>query len=103
MKEAPILIMDEATSALDTISEHKIKQAIHELRGHVTQIIIAHRLSTIEDADVIIYMEEGEIIAQGTRDELLEICTGFRQMWEMMHQKQGKQRTPAQEEDLVGV
>lgn len=85
VKNAPILVMDEATSSLDTVSEHHIKTAIQQLRGQVTQIIIAHRLSTIEDADKIIYLEKGEKIAEGTRDELLKSCDGFRQMWEMMH------------------
>lgn len=85
VKEAPILIMDEATSSLDTVSENHIKKAIHQLRGQVTQIIIAHRLSTIEDADKIIYLEQGKKIAEGTKEELLRSCDGFRHMWEMMH------------------
>lgn len=85
VKDAPILIMDEATSALDTVSEMQIKDAIHQLRGTVTQIIIAHRLSTIEDADKIIYLSEGQKLAEGTKDELLQSCAGFRAMWEAMH------------------
>lgn len=84
-KNAPILVMDEATSSLDTVSEHHIKMAIRQLRGKMTQIIIAHRLSTIEDADKIIYVEKGEKIAEGTKEELLLSCEGFRRMWEMMH------------------
>jgi ABC-type multidrug transport system fused ATPase/permease subunit len=87
-KNAPILVMDEATSSLDAISEHRIKLAIQELHGSVTQIIIAHRLSTIEDADKIIYVEKGEKIAEGTREELLQNCAGFRRMWEMMMHQQ---------------
>lgn len=85
VKQAPILILDEATSALDAISENHIKRALGELRGKMTQIIIAHRLSTIEDADRIIYLEKGEKVAEGTKDELLESCPPFRRMWEMMH------------------
>lgn len=85
VKNAPILIMDEATSALDNVSEHHIKTAINQLRGQVTQIIIAHRLTTIEDADKIIYLDKGEMIAEGTKEELLVSCEGFRRMWEMMH------------------
>lgn len=84
-KKAPILVMDEATSSLDTISEVQIKNAIHELRGQVTQIIIAHRLSTIEDADKIIYLEKGEKIAEGTKDELTRTCPGFKKMWDLLH------------------
>lgn len=87
-KNAPILVMDEATSSLDTISEYQIKMAIKELRGQITQIIIAHRLSTIEDADKIIYMEHGQKVAEGTRDELLQCCPPFRRMWEMMHKNE---------------
>ena len=85
VKEAPILVMDEATSSLDSISENHIKMAISQLRGQVTQIIIAHRLSTIEDADKIIYIERGEKVAEGTKDQLLQSCSGFRHMWELMH------------------
>lgn len=87
VKEAPILVMDEATSSLDSISENNIKTAIHHLRGKITQIIIAHRLSTIEDADKIIYLEQGKKVAEGTKDELLVCCEGFRLMWEMMHRQ----------------
>lgn len=84
VKQAPILILDEATSALDAFSEAHIKRALDELHGKMTQIIIAHRLSTIENADKIFYLEKGEIIAEGTKDQLLDICPPFRHMWEMM-------------------
>lgn len=87
VKNAPILVMDEATSSLDAVSEDHIKSAIRHLRGKVTQIIIAHRLSTVEDVDRIIYLEHGRKVAEGTKDELLISCPGFRRMWEMMMQK----------------
>lgn len=82
VKHAPILILDEATSSLDAVSEEKIKLAIKELHGEVTQILIAHRLSTIEYADRIVYLEGGEKIAEGTKEELLESCAPFRLLWE---------------------
>ncbi len=85
VKKAPILIMDEATSALDAVSESRIRTALKELRGEMTQILIAHRLSTIEDADKILYLERGRKIAEGTKDELLATCKGFRVMWEHFH------------------
>lgn len=87
VKEAPILIMDEATSSLDPVSENRIQTAISELEDNVTLIIIAHRLSTIEDVDRIVYIEEGEKIAEGTKDELLVSCPGFKLMWDTMHRK----------------
>jgi ABC-type multidrug transport system fused ATPase/permease subunit len=84
VKNAPILVLDEATSALDALSENRIKSAIAELHGEVTQIIIAHRLATIEHADRIIFLDHGEKVAEGTKDELLETCPQFRAMWEAM-------------------
>lgn len=81
-KNAPILILDEATSSLDAISENRIKQAIAGLHGEITQIVIAHRLTTIEHADRIIYLEQGEKIAEGTWEELLANCEPFRVMWQ---------------------
>jgi putative ABC transport system ATP-binding protein len=85
IKKAPILIMDEATSSLDATSEEQIKQALQEVRGETTQIIIAHRLSTIEDADLIIYLDQGQKLAEGTKDELLTSCPPFKKMWDLLH------------------
>lgn len=82
IKQAPILIMDEATSSLDNVSELYIKTALKGMRGQMTQIIIAHRLSTVEDADRIIYLEKGLKVAEGTIEELLISCSGFKHMWE---------------------
>jgi len=82
--------MDEATSSLDALSENKIKTAIEELRGQVTQIIIAHRLSTVEDADKIIYLHHGQKIAEGTREELIKTCPPFKLMWDMMNRSREK-------------
>lgn len=85
LKGAPVIIMDEATSSLDMISEHKIREALKSLRGKVTEIVIAHRLSTIEDADLIIYIDNGVKIAEGTKDELLQSCPSFKAMWNLMN------------------
>lgn len=87
-KKAPILVMDEATSSLDAVSEDRIKQALHHLKREITQILIAHRLSTIEDADKIIYIEQGVKVEEGTKDELLERCPPFKRMWELLHQQE---------------
>lgn len=87
VRQAPILILDEATSSLDVISEGYIKDAIRELRGQCTQIIIAHRLSTIEDADRIILLQKGEIIAQGHYKELLVSSPEFQLLWKVHYKK----------------
>ncbi|MGD9859305.1 MAG: lipid A export permease/ATP-binding protein MsbA [Marinobacterium sp.] len=72
LKDAPILILDEATSALDSESERHIQDALEEVMRGRTTLVIAHRLSTIEKADMIVVMEDGCIIEQGSHSELLE-------------------------------
>ena len=65
-----ILILDEATSALDTQTEMVISDSINKLRKQMTIILIAHRLSTVKKADQIIYLNEGEIVAKGTFEQV---------------------------------
>jgi subfamily B ATP-binding cassette protein MsbA len=71
LKNPPIMILDEATSALDTESERLVQQALENMMQNRTSIVIAHRLSTIQKADSIVVMQKGEIVEQGTHDELL--------------------------------
>lgn len=71
-KDSPILMLDEATSALDNASEKRVQEAIENLKQNRTTIVIAHRLSTIENADVIVVMQQGEIVEQGTHATLLQ-------------------------------
>ena len=66
-----ILILDEATSSVDTRTEERIQSAMDNLMKGRTSFVIAHRLSTIRDADLILVMDEGDIIEQGTHEELL--------------------------------
>ncbi len=71
LAQPTILILDEATSSVDTRTEVLIQEAMHALRADRTSFVIAHRLSTIRGADVILVMEDGRIVEQGTHDELL--------------------------------
>ncbi len=71
LADNPILILDEATSSVDTRTESRIQRAMNNLMKGRTSFIIAHRLSTIKDADMILVMRDGDIVEQGTHDELL--------------------------------
>src|SRR5690554_316577 len=71
LKNPPIMVLDEATSALDTESERLVQQALENMMQNRTSVVIAHRLSTIQKADTIVVMQKGEIVEQGTHDELL--------------------------------
>ena len=73
LKNPPIMILDEATSALDTESEKFVQVALENMMQNRTSIVIAHRLSTIQKADNIVVMHKGEIVEQGTHDELLTL------------------------------
>ncbi len=88
VKDAPILILDEATSALDSESEIEVQQAIEHLMENRTTIVIAHRLSTIRNADRICVMENGQIVEQGTHNELLSKEGRYQQLYEMQFQDQ---------------
>lgn len=67
----PMLILDEATSSIDTMTEIRIQKAFETMMRGRTSFIVAHRLSTIQNADVILVMENGHILEQGTHEELL--------------------------------
>lgn len=76
IKNAPIVILDEATSALDNKSEAVVQKAIDNLMQDRTVFVIAHRLSTVQNADKIVVVNDGQIVEEGTHDELLAIDNG---------------------------
>ena len=79
-----ILFLDEATSALDSQTEHDVSEAINGLKGEVTLVFIAHRLSTAKRADRVIYISAGEILAQGSFDEVKQAVPDFQKQAELM-------------------
>ena len=83
LKNPPIMILDEATSALDTESEKLVQEALENMMKNRTSIVIAHRLSTIQNADQIIVMQKGEIVEQGTHQELLAKNGMYKKLVEM--------------------
>jgi ATP-binding cassette, subfamily B, putative efflux pump len=83
LKNPPILILDEATSALDLESEHLIQEAIEKLAKDRTTFVVAHRLSTITHADRIVLIEHGEIVEDGSHDELMAKQGGYHRLFQV--------------------
>lgn len=81
LKNAPVVILDEATAFTDPENEDKLQRSIAALTKGKTLLVIAHRLSTIRNADNIVVLKEGKIVAQGKQEELLASCPLYSQMW----------------------
>jgi len=81
LKNAPLLFLDEATSNLDSLSERRLQAAIERLMRGRTTFVIAHRLSTLRSADRIMVIDQGEVIALGRHEDLLESCSLYRRLW----------------------
>jgi ATP-binding cassette subfamily B protein len=96
LKNAPILILDEATSALDSITERHIQEDLNELMEGRTVIVIAHRLSTIAELDRILVFDNGEVVEEGTHQELIALGKGYADMW---HMQAGGFITESEEEE----
>jgi ATP-binding cassette subfamily B protein len=69
--DPPILIMDDSTSSVDSQTEYRIQQALDQLRRGRTTFVIAQRISTVRDADLILILDQGELVAQGRHEELM--------------------------------
>jgi ATP-binding cassette subfamily B protein len=82
LKDSPIVLLDEATASLDPENEYYIQKAIDDLVKDKTVIIIAHRLNTVVNADNIIVLNEGSVVAQGTHEELMQNGALYRNMWD---------------------
>ncbi len=87
LKRPPILVFDEATSSLDSHSEKAILDAIREISKDHTSLVIAHRLSTIVDADVIIVLDQGNVIEQGSHEQLLALNGRYTHLWNTQQKK----------------
>ena len=89
LKDAPIVLLDEPTSALDTESEVAVQAAINRLVQDKTVIVIAHRLSTVVGADLTLVLVNGQVVEQGTHQELLTQQGRYAAMWAVQQQSQG--------------
>ncbi|WP_232313214.1 ABC transporter transmembrane domain-containing protein [Enterovibrio coralii] len=79
LADRPVLLLDEATSALDAVSEHHVKHALDALMNSKTSLVIAHRLATVVNADRILVLDKGNIVATGTHRELMETSPLYRE------------------------
>ena len=80
IKDAPVLILDDSVSAVDTRTEKTILDNLRRTRAGKTTILIAHRISTVESLDLLLYLEEGRLVAAGSHAQLLESCPGYQKM-----------------------
>ncbi|MEO6498584.1 MAG: ATP-binding cassette domain-containing protein, partial [Mucilaginibacter sp.] len=83
LSNPPIMLLAEATSALDTESEKLVQGALNNLMKNRTSLIIAHRLSTIQNADIIVVLEDGNVVEQGSHTQLLEQNGLYRKLIDM--------------------
>jgi len=83
LKDSPILILDEATSSLDSVTEKTIQENLDRAMGKKTVIAVAHRLSTIAHLDRILVFDNGQIVEDGSHEELLTLQGHYYRLWSM--------------------
>ncbi len=91
LADRSMLILDEATSSVDTRTERRIQMAMDRLMEGRTSFVIAHRLSTIRNADLILVLEDGDIVEQGTHDELIELGGVYAELYEAQFEGDGEE------------
>jgi subfamily B ATP-binding cassette protein MsbA len=89
LKNAPVLILDEATSSLDSDSETEVQRAMERLMEGRTVFVIAHRLSTIRNANRIVVLSDGQIVEQGTHEELMVLHGEYRRLYDLQFRDDG--------------
>ena len=90
VRNPKILILDEATSSVDTETEYLLQKALDNLLENRTTIVIAHRLSTIVHADKILYLEDGQVLEEGTHDELMRKNLKYAKMYKIQQKEISK-------------
>jgi len=87
LRDAPILILDEPVSAVDAITEARLDETLSQVTKGKTALVIAHRLATIRRADLILVIEAGRVVEQGTHDELMAASTRYRTLYETQYRR----------------
>ena len=83
LRNSRVILFDEATSALDNVTQAKIQEAIDHMKKDRTVMLIAHRISTVVNADRILYIQDGKVLAEGSHTDLLQTCEPYRILTEM--------------------
>jgi len=103
LKDAPILILDEPTSSIDSKTEAVILDALEHLMVGRTTFMVAHRLSTIRHADVILVLNQGQLVGQGTHHDLLRSNGLYKQLYDMQNRQLRHKRQRARQSEAVGA
>ena len=90
MTAPPILILDDSASALDYATDAALRRALQALPGKPTVFIVSQRVSSLQHADLILVLDDGVVVGQGTHDELMQSCSVYREIYESQFQQGGE-------------